>query len=48
MVEAVDQALLAEGVVTDGDVLVVVAGRPYGVSGTTNSLRVHVVGSLDS
>lgn len=48
MVEAVDQALLSEGVVTQGDVLVVVAGRPFGVSGTTNSLRVHVVGSLDS
>ncbi|WP_219107930.1 pyruvate kinase [Austwickia sp. TVS 96-490-7B] len=48
MVEAVDHALLSEGVVTQGDVLVVVAGRPFGVSGTTNSLRVHVVGSVDS
>ncbi|MEP7159594.1 MAG: pyruvate kinase [Dermatophilaceae bacterium] len=48
MVKAVDQALIAEGLVADQDVLVVVAGRPYGISGTTNSLRVHVVGSSDT
>ncbi len=48
MVEAVDHALINAGLVEFKDVIVVVAGRPYGVSGTTNSLRVHVVGSSDT
>ena len=48
MVEAVDHELIGAGLVEFKDVIVVVAGRPYGVTGTTNSLRVHVVGSSDT
>lgn len=46
MIKRADEHLLREGRGTNGDVIVVVAGRPTGVSGTTNSLRVHVVGGV--
>lgn len=46
MVAKVDEFLLASGRCRQGDIIVVVAGRPHGVSGTTNSIRVHVVGGM--
>jgi pyruvate kinase len=44
MIALVDERLVADGRCQDGDLIVVVAGRPHGVAGTTNSLRVHLVG----
>ncbi len=34
------------GLVTDGDLVVITAGVPLGVSGTTNLLKVHIVGNI--
>jgi pyruvate kinase len=45
MFAQVDQTVLAEGLCKPGDEVVVVAGTPPGVSGSTNTLRVHKVGS---
>jgi pyruvate kinase len=42
----VDHALLGLGRALPGDVVVVVAGSPPGTPGSTNTLRVHVLGSL--
>lgn len=44
MVEHADKALLDSGHVQHGDFVVVVAGAPIGVSGTTNLIRVHKIG----
>ena len=46
MVELVDQDLQSRGLAKIGDRVVVVAGAPVGISGTTNSLFVHDIGSL--
>jgi pyruvate kinase len=46
MFRQVDRALLAMGRVAPGDQVVVVAGSPPGTPGSTNTLRVHQVGSL--
>ena len=40
----VDQTLLANGVLKEGDVVVIVAGSPPGIPGSTNALRVHRMG----
>jgi pyruvate kinase len=45
MVVQVDKALLEIGRATYGDRVVIVAGVPPGVPGTTNGLRVHKLGS---
>lgn len=45
MVAQVDQKLQADGLAEPGDVVVVVSGAPVGVPGTTNSMRVHRIGS---
>jgi pyruvate kinase len=45
MFEQVDATVLAEGLCKAGDEVVVVAGTPPGVSGSTNTLRVHRVGT---
>lgn len=45
MFDQVDQTVLAEGLCKPGDEVVVVAGTPPGISGSTNTLRVHKVGS---
>jgi len=37
---------VAQGVVKEGDLVVVTAGVPAGMSGTTNMIRVHVVGKV--
>ncbi len=44
MVMQVEDALLREGRCKKGDLVVIVAGSPPGVSGTTNALRLHRVG----
>jgi len=44
MVRQVDQALLGEGRVREGDLVVIVAGSPPGTPGSTNAMRVHRIG----
>jgi pyruvate kinase len=44
MMTQVDEILLASGKAKVGDEVVVVAGTPPGVPGSTNTLRVHRVG----
>jgi pyruvate kinase len=48
MFAQVDETVLAEGLCQPGDEVVVVAGTPPGVPGSTNTLRVHKVGSGSS
>jgi pyruvate kinase len=45
MFEQVDKSVLEQGMCKIGDEVVVVAGTPPGVSGSTNTLRVHKVGT---
>ncbi len=40
------QASLKEGLISDGNLVVITAGVPVGVSGTTNLLRVETVGEV--
>lgn len=40
----VDEILLAEERVNEGDLVVIVAGSPPGIPGSTNALRVHRIG----
>jgi len=44
MVDLVDQELQKLNVFNDGDVVVMTAGSPPGVPGTTNMVRVHHLG----
>jgi pyruvate kinase len=44
MVRQVDEALLASGRVEEGDLVVIIAGSPPGIPGSTNALRVHRMG----
>lgn len=46
MTEQVDRTLLAKGLVTEGDLVVIAAGSPPGQAGSTNLLKVHKVGDL--
>lgn len=46
MVRSVDQVLQAAHMARAGDRVVVVAGAPVGIPGTTNSLFVHKIGEL--
>jgi pyruvate kinase len=46
MFRQVDQALLGLGRASPGDYVVIVAGSPPGTPGSTNTLRVHQLGSL--
>ncbi len=46
MVRSVDQVLQAAHMANAGDRVVVVAGAPVGIPGTTNSLFVHKIGEL--
>ncbi|MGJ5896313.1 pyruvate kinase [Streptomyces sp. V2] len=48
MVEQVDELLLKHGLCQQGDVVVITAGSPPGVSGSTNMVRVHHIGEDDS
>ena len=43
--EAVSAAVRA-GVIRDGELVVLTAGMPLGISGTTNMMKVHVVGHM--
>ncbi|MEU5085797.1 pyruvate kinase [Streptomyces sp. NPDC021356] len=47
MVEQVDELLLKYGRCEKGDVVVITAGSPPGVSGSTNLVRVHHIGEDD-
>lgn len=40
----VDESLLGDGRCVEGDTVVIVAGSPPGIRGTTNALRVHHIG----
>jgi pyruvate kinase len=40
----VDDVLIGQGLAQVGDKVVVISGSPPGISGSTNDLRVHVVG----
>ena len=44
MIKVVDRQLLAMEQYNEGDTMVVVAGTPPGVSGTTNTIHVHQLG----
>ncbi|HEY6738670.1 MAG TPA: pyruvate kinase [Actinopolymorphaceae bacterium] len=44
MVKQVDRALLSVGKCRRGDTVVIVAGSPPGIPGSTNALRVHRIG----
>jgi len=48
MVDQVDELLLKYGRCRKGDVVVITAGSPPGVSGSTNLVRVHHIGEDDS
>ncbi len=43
--DAVDAAVRA-GIIRDGELVVLTAGVPLGISGTTNMMKVHVVGHM--
>jgi len=45
-VEAAVKASLEAGEVSEGDLIVITAGVPAGVPGTTNMLKVHIVGDV--
>jgi pyruvate kinase len=45
MYHQVDEVLLGTGLAESGDKVVVISGSPPGVSGSTNDIRVHVVGA---
>jgi pyruvate kinase len=44
MVRQVDEALLESGRVKEGDLVVIIAGSPPGIPGSTNALRIHRMG----
>jgi pyruvate kinase len=44
MVRQVDEALLEIGRVVQGDLVVIIAGSPPGIAGSTNALRIHRMG----
>ncbi|MEV6590538.1 pyruvate kinase [Streptomyces acidicola] len=48
MVDQVDELLLKYGRCKKGDIVIITAGSPPGVSGTTNMVRVHHIGEDDS
>ena len=47
MTAQAERRLLQEGLVRRGDTVGIVAGIPFGVGGTTNFMKFHVVGSSD-
>jgi len=44
MVRQVDEQLLRAGRVQEGDIVVIIAGSPPGIPGSTNALRIHRMG----
>jgi pyruvate kinase len=45
MYAQVDKVLLGKGLAAEGEKVVVISGSPPGIPGSTNDMRVHVVGS---
>lgn len=45
MVRQVDQILIESGTVAKGESVLIVAGSPPGIPGSTNAMRVHVIGA---
>jgi pyruvate kinase len=48
MVRQVDEALLKIGRVQEGDLVVIIAGSPPGIPGSTNAMRIHRMGDAIS
>jgi pyruvate kinase len=46
MIGQVDDVLLGQGLAEVGDKVVVISGSPPGIIGSTNDIRVHVVGDV--
>lgn len=46
MIEASVEAALVQGIISQGDLVVITAGSPVGVPGTTNLLKVHIAGDI--
>ena len=44
MVRQVDENLLKIGRVEEGELVVIIAGSPPGIPGSTNALRIHRIG----
>src|SRR3954447_8582810 len=44
MVSQVDEALKSTGRAVDGDKVIIISGSPPGLPGTTNDIRVHIMG----
>ena len=44
MFKQVDEQLMSSGLAQVGDKVVVISGSPPGLAGSTNDLRVHVIG----
>ncbi|GAA1691375.1 pyruvate kinase [Microbacterium sediminicola] len=47
LIELLDRVLIESGHVVHGDKVIMTAGAPPGIAGSTNNVRVHVVGALD-
>jgi pyruvate kinase len=47
LMRTVDDVLLETGHAQLGDVVIVTAGAPPGVAGSTNNVRVHTIGAID-
>ncbi|MEP6481279.1 MAG: pyruvate kinase [Rhodoglobus sp.] len=45
MYHQVDEVLMGNGLAEAGDKVVVISGSPPGISGSTNDMRVHIIGS---
>ncbi|MEG2000284.1 MAG: pyruvate kinase [Evtepia sp.] len=45
MIDGSVEAARAAGLISDGEIVVVTAGVPAGISGTTNMIKVHLVGN---
>jgi pyruvate kinase len=48
MVTAVENAMLKQKLIKAGDIVVLTAGVPVGVAGTTNTMKIHNVGEVKS
>lgn len=44
MAMQVDETLLADGHCHEGELVIIIAGSPPGIPGSTNALRVHRIG----
>jgi pyruvate kinase len=48
MFTQVDEVLVREGLVQPGEKVVVISGSPPGIAGSTNDMRVHVIGAMEN